>query len=143
MTALIIEDNADCRELLRENLRLCGTTTFCERTTLKAALSTLANLTFDVICLDLKLEDATAAETIATLPAIASFAGDAALIVVSGFTKACIPELEKYCGALIAKPYDFTEFKEGLEKAMRQRRKPVFNVSLLLHCLTSGKTEAA
>mgnify|MGYP000446910920 CR=1 FL=1 len=143
MTALIIEDNADCRELLRENLRLCGATSFCERSSLKSALKTLSELSFDVICLDLKLEDATAAETIATLPAIASFAGDAALIVVSGFTKACIPELEKYCGAVIAKPYDFTEFKEGLEKAMRQRRKPVFNVSLLLHCMNAGKSNAA
>lgn len=143
MTALIIEDNADCRELLRENLRLCGATTFAERSTLKAALDTLSKLSFDVICLDLKLEDATASQTIATLPVIASYAGDAALIVVSGFTQACVPELQKYCGAVIQKPYDFAEFKAGFDKAMRPQRKPVFNVSLLLKCMASGRTEAA
>ena len=143
MTALIVEDSADHRELLRENLKLCGVDTFAERSTLKAALSTLCNLSFDVICLDLKLEDATAAETIATLPLIASYAGKAALIVVSGFTEACIPEIEKFCDAVIPKPYNFDDFKEGFERAMKPKRKPVFNVSLLLHCLTSGKTKAA
>ena len=143
MTALIIEDNADCRELLRENLRLCGATSFCERTSLKAALKTLSELSFDVICLDLKLEDATAKETIATLPVIASYAGNAALIVASGFTAACVPELEKYCGAVIPKPYDFTEFKAGFERALKPQRKPVFTASLLLHCLASGKRAVA
>ena len=142
MKALIIEDNADHREILRENLRLCGVTTFAERSTLKAALDTLSKLSFDVICLDLKLEDATPQETIATLPAIASFAGDAALIVISGYASLLTSCVEKHCSAIIQKPYDFKEFKAGFEKAMKPKRRPIFSVSLLLNSLKNQKLSA-
>jgi len=139
MNALIIEDNADHREILRENLRLCGVSTFCERSTLKAALKTLSELSFDVICLDLKLEDATPQETIATLPIIASFAGDAALIVISGYQSLLTSCVEKHCNAMIAKPYNLADFRAGFERAMRRAKRPVFSVSLLLHNMTKGK----
>lgn len=132
MTALIIEDNDNCREILRENLRLCGVRSFCERTTLKAALKTLSDLSFDVICLDLKLADASAMETIATLPVISSFAGDAALIVISGYASLLTPQVAAYCDAMIAKPYNFEHFREGFGIAQRKKARPVFSVSLLL-----------
>lgn len=143
MTALIIEDNEDCRGILRENLRLCGVTEFCERSTLKSALQTLSELSFDVICLDLKLEDSTAKETIATLPVIATFAGSAALIVVSGYASLLTSCVEKHCSAMISKPYNFEHFKAGFDLAMRPKRKPVFSVSLLLHDMASRKLSAA
>ena len=143
LSALIVEDHPEHRELLRANLALCGVKYFAEESTLKGALKRLMGNSFGVVCLDLKLEDVTAQETIATLPAIASHSGDAALIVVSGFTQACIPELEKYAGAVIAKPYNFEHFKEGFEKAMRKDYRPKFFSSLLLHCLTMGKNQAA
>lgn len=83
MTTLIVEDDQNCRRFIVEAI-----SALCEDILTTGKLSeamTLLDTHIDAVWLDLVLEDAGAAETIASIPIIRERSPKATLIVVSGY----------------------------------------------------------
>jgi len=138
MRALIIEDNEDERDIILYNLRRLGFDSIVERSTLKAAIQTLTEAKergecFDLITLDLKLQDSTPETTLASLPIIASFAASAPIMVVTGHPSRLTENVRSYAQGLLQKPYNFYDFTNEVNATMRSKKyRPLFPVALLI-----------
>lgn len=138
MRALIIEDNEDERDIILYNLQRLGFDSIVERSTLKAAIQTLTDANehgerFDLITLDLKLQDSTPETTLASLPIIASFASSAPIIVVTGHPSKLTESVRSYAQGLLQKPYNFYDFTNEVNATMRSKKyRPLFPVAMLL-----------
>lgn len=132
MKALVIEDSEDERDILCDYLRSLGFDSMVERSTLKAAIETLNKEKFDLITLDLRLQDSTPETTLASLPVIASYAGTTPVLVVTGHTSFIAPCVAKYAQGLLAKPYGFRDFEKAVESAITSNKyRPLFPVAML------------
>ena len=133
MKALIIEDSEDERDMICAFLKLIGFSAVVERTTLKQAIIALEKEKFDLITLDLKLQDSTPESTLASLPVIASYAGNTPIVVATGHPSAITPCAMKCAQSLLRKPYQYVDFKNAVESAMKSTKyRPMFPVAMLM-----------
>lgn len=133
MKALIIEDSEYERTMICAFLKLMGFSAVVERTTLKQAIIALEKEKFDLITLDLKLQDSTPESTLASLPVIASYAGNTPIVVATGHPSAITPCAMKCAQSLLRKPYQYNDFKQAIESAMKSRKyRPMFPVAMLM-----------
>jgi len=124
MKALLIEDEEDAREIMAGNLRCYGIETVVESDNFAGAMEILTVEKFDVICIDLKLKDSSGESTLMRLPMVASFAGEAVIVVATG-NHSVIPANAKTCAdAVLYKPFIYAHFKEALDSAFRRASKP-------------------
>lgn len=133
MKALIIEDSEDERDMICAFLKLIGFSAVVERDSLKQAIIALEKEKFDLITLDLKLQDSTPETTLASLPVIASYAGNTPIVVATGHPSAITPCAMKCAQGLLRKPYQYNDFKQTVESAMKSTKyRPMFPVALLM-----------
>jgi DNA-binding response OmpR family regulator len=133
MKALIIEDNEDERDMICAYLRSIGFDDLTERSTLKASVETLQKERFDLITLDLRLQDSTPESTMASFPVIASYAGKTPVLVITGNPSFITECIGKHAQGLLRKPYHFRDFEEAVHGAMRcHKYRPLFPVAMLM-----------
>lgn len=105
MRALIVEDNALESDFIKAYLGGVGIEEFITTSRLDDALATLATRAFDLIVLDLTLADSTAEKTLQRLPELVVRAGNAGIILATGYQQASIAGAMQYANALLTKPY--------------------------------------
>lgn len=123
MKALLIEDDKDTRDIVAGHLRCYGASEVVESDNFSGAMEIVAKNSFDVICVDLRLSDSSAKNTLARLPILASFSGDAVIVVVTG--NASVPINATTCAdSVLYKPFSYLHFKSALDSAFKKASKP-------------------
>ena len=132
MTALIVENDPSMSELIARGLSGMGFD-FCEHCgALKDAIKMLSTVRFDLICLDLKLDDSDADATAESLAVISSFSGETPILVITGYPSRLPSRARAYAAEVLSKPFHGQHFDEAVQNAMRRpASKSIFPASLL------------
>ena len=128
--ALVVDNHEDVRELIKAALP-CYEWEACA--TLCCAFSHLEKQAFEVIVLDLALDDSPAEATIASLAGFMALAGNAAVIVITGHPSALEGKLIP-ADALLRKPFTVEQLDQAvaLATSANNPKNPRSHTSLLL-----------
>ncbi|MCX6845068.1 MAG: hypothetical protein NTU84_00625 [Verrucomicrobia bacterium] len=128
--ALVVDNHEDCREFIKAALP-CYAWDECAR--LSCAFTHLEKQAFDLIVLDLALDDSPPEATIASLAGFMALAGNAAVIVITGHPSALEGRLIP-ADAMLIKPFKVEQLDQAvaLATAANNPKNPRSHTSLLL-----------
>jgi DNA-binding NtrC family response regulator len=111
--ALVVDDSEDMRELIKATLpdyafQACGS--------LRCALNYLSAHRYELIVLDLALEDSRPEQTVASLAGFMALVGDAAVVVMTGHPSAIEGKLIP-ADALLRKPFTTQQLDDAVALA--------------------------
>ena len=118
MTTLIVEDNEVERDYVIQYLAKLGEVDCETCATLSDAMAELGGRSFDLVILDLQLEDSTAEQTIAMLPVIREAAGTTPIVICTGNPCAILEGTMLYAQGIVRKPYTSDYFLDVVKTAI-------------------------
>ena len=118
MTALVIEDNEVERDYVIQYLAKLGKVECETYATLESAINTLTVASFDLVILDLQLEDSTAENTITRLPEIREAAGTTPIVICTGNPSAILEGTMIYAQGIVRKPFTSDYFLDVVQTAI-------------------------
>ena len=122
MTALVIEDNEVERDYVIQYLAKLGEVDCETCATLSDAMAELGGRSFDLVILDLQLEDSTAENTITRLPEIRLAAGTTPIVICTGNPSAILEGTMIYAQGIVRKPYTSDYFLDVVKTAINSTK---------------------
>ena len=118
MTALIVEDNEVERDYVIQYLGKLGEVECETCAKLSEAMAELVGRSFDLVILDLQLEDSTAENTITRLPEIREAAGTTPIVICTGNPSAILEGTMLFAQGIVRKPFTSDYFLDVVQTAI-------------------------
>lgn len=119
MTALVVEDNEVERDYVLQYLAKIEPCEFDTCATLENAMARLVERSYDLVILDLQLEDSTAENTITRLPEIREAAGTTPIVICTGNPSAILEGTMLFAQGIVRKPFTSDYFLDVVQTAIK------------------------